>query len=87
MHEFSLMKDLINQISQVAAEHQAKRVVSLRVRLGALAHISPEHFREHFLEATKGGIAENSTLFIEVDDNHQSPTAQDIILDSIELDS
>jgi hydrogenase nickel incorporation protein HypA/HybF len=86
MHEFSLMNSLMNRIYDVASENGAKRVVSLNVRLGALSHMSPEHFREHFEEAAKGGLAENATLSVELDPDENSPTAQDILLESVEVE-
>ena len=86
MHEFSLMNSLMNRIYDVASENGAKRVVSLNVRLGALSHMSPDHFREHFEEAAKGGLAENATLSVELDPDENSPTAQDILLESVEVE-
>jgi len=51
MHEAHVMRDLMREIARVAAEQGARRVVALRVWLGALSHMTPEHFREHFLDA------------------------------------
>lgn len=86
MHEFSLMNSLMNQIYAVASENKAKRIVGLKVRLGAMTHMSSEHFREHFEEAAKGGLAENARLEVEVDLHQGSPTAQDILLESVEVE-
>ena len=33
----------------------ASSVVSIRLRLGALSHFSPEHFREHFAQVAPAG--------------------------------
>lgn len=87
MHEFSLMNSLMNQIYAVASENKAKRIVSLKVRLGALSHMSPEHFREHFAEAAKGGIAEKAQLVVEVDTDQTSPIAQEILIESVDVES
>ena len=86
MHEFSLMNSLMNRIYDVASENGAKRVVSLNVRLGALSHMSPEHFREHFEQAATGGLAESATLSIELDPDENCSTAQDILLESVEME-
>jgi len=53
MHEASLMRNLMRQVLDLAAERGATRIVGLTVRLGALSHMSPEHFREHFEEAAR----------------------------------
>jgi len=58
MHEFSLIKDLIHKITKIAHEQHASKVLSVTVKLGALSHISPDHFREHFIHASHGTITE-----------------------------
>jgi hydrogenase nickel incorporation protein HypA/HybF len=45
-----------------ATAEGAERVTRIRVRLGALAHFTPEHFREHFEEASGGTVAENAAV-------------------------
>ena len=54
MHEFSLITDLMWKIDAIAREQGARRVVGVKVRLGAFSHISPAHFREHFEAAATG---------------------------------
>jgi hydrogenase nickel incorporation protein HypA/HybF len=85
MHEFSLMANLLKKIDELAIEQHADRIVGVKVRLGALAHISPGHFREHFMEGTKGTKAEGARLDVEVSENTDDPNAQDILLQSIEV--
>lgn len=87
MHEFSLMKSLMTQIEMTALQNNARRVVSLTVRLGALSNMSPEHFREHFDEVAIGTIAEHAKLNFAVENNVADPHAQDILLESIEVES
>jgi len=87
MHEFALMNGLMKQIYTIMSEHNATRVKSVRVRLGALAHISPDHFREHFAESSRGGPAEYAELFIQVDTNPHDPLAQEILLESIDVEN
>lgn len=86
MHEFSLINDLMRKISDIAAAQKAKRVVRVKVKLGALCHISAEHFREHFVEAAAGTIAEDSALDVEFNPDESHPNAQDILLDSVEVE-
>ena len=86
MHEFSLITDLMWKIDAIAREQGARRVVGVKVRLGALSHISPDHFREHFEAATTGTIAEAARLDIETLREERDPHAQDILLDSVEVE-
>lgn len=85
MHEASLMKDLMRKIEAVAQEQKAEQVVGISVRLGALSHMSANHFREHFAVASHGTIAEgaelNITVLTDLDDAH----AQEIVLESVEI--
>lgn len=86
MHEGSLIRDLIRQITAVAQTQGADRVTGVRVRLGALSHISADHFREHFTHGARGTVAEGARLEIEVMTEAEAPEAQDIILDSLEVE-
>ena len=86
MHELSLIQDLLQKIEQVAEEHQATKVTGVAVRLGALTHLSADHFREHFEEAAVGSLMEGATLEIEVDTDTEDPNAQDILLMSVDAE-
>ena len=85
MHEFSLLKDLLGKIKAIAEENASDKVIGVKVKLGALAHISPEHFREHFNHAVVGTPAEDAKLEIETLTDMSDPHAQEVILDSVEL--
>ena len=85
MHEFSLLKDLLGKIKTVAKENGSDKVIGIKVKLGALAHISPAHFREHFDHAVIGTVAEGARLDIETLQDERDPHAQEIILDSVEV--
>lgn len=86
MHEASLMNDLMHKIGTVVQEQSGKRAVSVQVRLGALSHFSIEHFREHFERAAQGTVAENANLEIELSSDIQDPHAQEILLESVEVE-
>lgn len=86
MHEFSLINDLMRKIAGIALEQGARRVAAVKVKLGALAHISPEHLREHFEQAVRGTIADGARLDIELNPDPDDPSAQEILLDSVEVE-
>lgn len=85
MHEFSLMADLLRKIEQLARDADADKVTGVKVKLGALSHITPDHFREHFEEAIVGTVAEGATLDVEQCDDEHDPNAQDILLESVDI--
>lgn len=83
MHELSLMADLMRKLKSIACEQGAKKFASVKVKLGALAHISADHFREHFVPAARGTVAEGARLDIEELTDETDPHAQEILLDSV----
>lgn len=85
MHEMSLMNNLLAKIEQVAKENNSNKVIKVCVTIGALAHISEDHFREHFVEGTTGTIAEGAELFVTMNEDINGPTAQDILLTSVDV--
>lgn len=85
MHEAALMRDLMRKIMDVAKQQGASRVTALTVRLGALSHMDAGHFKEHFDQAAAGTIAEGAAIQATVEFDIQSPTAADVVLDSIEV--
>jgi len=85
MHEFSLMADLFRKIENISQDNGGSKVVGVKVKLGALAHITPDHFAEHFVEFSKGTPAEGAKLDVVQLDNQNDPNAQDILLDSVEV--
>lgn len=87
MHEASLMVGLMRRIREVADADGAQRVVGVSVRLGALSHMSAEHFAEHFELAAAGSIAEGASLTIELSEDTGAPWAQDILIESVEIET
>jgi len=80
------MNSLMRQIETVASAEGAERVVSVSVWLGALSHMSEQHFADHFEQASKGTIAEGARLRITLSQDIQDTHAQLIRLESVEVD-
>jgi hydrogenase nickel incorporation protein HypA/HybF len=78
------MNDLMLKILSVA-EAEGGQVTSINVWLGALSHMSPSHFKEHYVQSALGTVAEKAVINIEKSDNIHHPRAQDIILNSIQV--
>jgi hydrogenase nickel incorporation protein HypA/HybF len=80
------MQSLMQKIEAIAVQNGGGRVTGVKVWLGALSHFSREHFEEHFDHAAKGSRAEGARLMLELSDDDRHPRAQDVILESIEVD-
>lgn len=87
MHEASLMKNLMEKILEISRKEGGKRVLGIKVKLGALSHMSPEHFQEHFEQASKGTLAEGARIrAVTLADIHD-PRAQEILLESVDVEA
>lgn len=86
MHEASLMANLMRRIDEVARAEGARRVVGISVWLGALSHMSSEHLAEHFEQVAAGTIAEGARLDVAVSDDTDDAKAQEIVLESVEVE-
>lgn len=86
MHEFSLLADLMKKIDQVVKEQGAGQAAVITVKLGALSHISANHFREHFDHAKRGTVAANAHLEVITLDDETDEHAQEILLESLEVE-
>lgn len=87
MHETALVKNLIHKLQNICAEEKAGRVVEVSVWLGALCHMSPDHFTEHFVQEAADTCAEHARLRIEASADIHDPNAQDVLLQSLELET
>ncbi|MEJ2761111.1 MAG: hydrogenase/urease maturation nickel metallochaperone HypA [Gammaproteobacteria bacterium] len=87
MHEASLIRGLINQLSAIAEAENAVRIAAVQVRLGALSHFTREHFAEHFHDAARGSPAEGADLRITVSEDTSDPNAQHVLLEGVEVET
>lgn len=86
MHEMSLLRDLMKKIDTIATDNDAQKITCVRVNIGALAHISGDHFREHFEQAARNTLAEGAQLEVVELTDTSDPHAQDIMLDSVDVE-
>lgn len=86
MHEFHLIKGILNQLSSIAEEQHANKIVGLTVKIGVLSHVSPDHFREQFILVSRGTIAEGARLDIVTIFDTDNPLCDEVILESIEIE-
>lgn len=77
----SLLRGLLANIEAIAREHGAPRVRVVRLKLGPLAHIEPEHLREHFMAAARETLAAAAHLEIET-----TEALHELTLESVDLE-
>jgi hydrogenase nickel incorporation protein HypA/HybF len=86
VHERALMQDLMREIEAVARADGASRVTRVAVQLGALSHFTPEHFREHFVDASRGTLAEGAAVDATLAEDLYGPHAAGVVLESVEVE-
>jgi hydrogenase nickel incorporation protein HypA/HybF len=86
MHERAVLADLVTRLEKLAATEGASQVTGVTVRLGALSHFTPEHFRAHFEDATRGTVAEGAAVDARSDGDITHDRAADVVLHSVELE-
>lgn len=87
MHESSLIPDLMEKIEQVARQNNARKITAVEVVIGALAGISPDHLREHFVHAAAGTSAEGAEMRISVSEDELAEDAFAIRLQAVEVET
>ena len=85
MHERALMDDLVRKVTAVAEAEDAVSVTRIRVRLGALSHFTPEHFVEHWVDVSRGTIAEGAEVDARLDEDLEGEGAQGVVLESVDV--
>ena len=86
MHERALMTDLMREIEEIARADGASCVTRVSVRLGVLSHFTPAHFREHFVDASRGTLAEGAAVDAVLEDDLEDPRAAGVVLESVEVE-
>ena len=87
MHERALLNDLVAKLDEVSTQEDGARIVGVRVRLGALSHFTPEHFREHFDFASRGTVAEGAEIATCLDADVTAERARDVVIESVEVET
>jgi hydrogenase nickel incorporation protein HypA/HybF len=65
MHELSIVASLFEILEEKAKEHKAKKVISVKVKVGALSGVVPEFLKTAFDVYKKDTIADEAELKIE----------------------
>ncbi len=64
MHELSICQSLLNQVSNLAAEHNASAVENIYLQVGPLSGVEPELLQSVFPFASANTVAEQAKLII-----------------------
>src|SRR3989344_3124691 len=65
MHELSVCRALIRQVQDIAREHRAMAVTSVKVQIGPLSGVEADLLKQVFPLASAGSVAEAAQLVIE----------------------
>ena len=85
IHSYSHIAQLIRQIEHVAQRHAAERVTGVTIELGALNRLTPEHLRNHFVQAARDTVAHGARLTIRQRHDIYDPYAEQIVLAKVDL--
>jgi hydrogenase nickel incorporation protein HypA/HybF len=85
-HELSLLSSVLARVEEIARSEGAACVTRVTLRLGALVSCSPDHLREHFVEASRGTVAEGADLIVEVQSDLMAPHSHEVILDTLDIE-
>jgi hydrogenase nickel incorporation protein HypA/HybF len=80
------MQDVLRKVEEVARAGGASQVTRVSVRLGALSHFTPEHFREHFADVAHDTIADGAEVDAVLDEDVQDVHARGVVLESVEVE-
>lgn len=86
MHELRLAQDLVGKVDATACHRGTRRVVGVKVTLGALSGISADHLRQHFTEAARDTPAEGARLETVPGTDVTAPNADGLQLESIDIE-
>jgi hydrogenase nickel incorporation protein HypA/HybF len=65
MHELSVCQGMLQQLEDIAHEHQANAITLVRLQIGPLSGVEPQLLQQAFPIATAGTIAEGAELVTE----------------------
>ena len=65
MHELSIAQSLLDTVVAVAAQHGAKQISTIRLRIGGLRQVVEESLRQAFAILSEGSVAENAVVEID----------------------
>jgi hydrogenase nickel incorporation protein HypA/HybF len=85
-HERSLLAGLLARVEEIARGEAAASVIRVTVRVGALVGVSADHLRDHFVDASRGTVAEGAELMVDVRADPLDPHAGEVLLDSVEIE-
>ena len=66
MHELSLCQNIIDQLRELARQHDAASVSRLEVQVGVLSGVEPQLLEQAFLFAKAGTLAEHAVMRTEL---------------------
>jgi hydrogenase nickel incorporation protein HypA/HybF len=85
MHEEALLHDLARAVREVTEGSDIRRIVRVRMWVGALSHLTEPVLRERWPGVVAGTAAEGAALDITVSDDLDDPRAQSVVLVAVDV--
>jgi hydrogenase nickel incorporation protein HypA/HybF len=84
MHEQALLRDLVRAVRETARSQGLRRVTVVRLRVGALSHLTGPALVAGWPDAATGTAAAAARLEIETSSDLEDPRAQGVVLVAID---
>jgi len=65
MHELAITQGIIDIAVPEAEKHGAKKIISIKIKIGEFSGVVPQCIQEYFNIVSEGTLAENAKLIIE----------------------
>ena len=85
MHEEAMVRDLVRKVEEVARGEGSSRVTRVRIRVGALSHLTAAGLRDRWRIVTLRTAAEGSRLDLAVSSDPHDPRSTEIVLESVDV--
>lgn len=67
MHELSIVEAIVDTAIPIAKENNAKKILKIYLKVGELSGIVESCVKEYFKEVSKGTIAQDGEIIVEVE--------------------
>jgi Zn finger protein HypA/HybF involved in hydrogenase expression len=65
MHEFGIVKGILKKAIEEAQLHKGKKILKIKLKVGHLEMLTPEHLQDHFSMISEDSIAEDAAIEVE----------------------
>ncbi len=85
MHEEALLRDIVAKVDEVARRGGGRPVTRIRLRVGALSHLTAAWLVERWPLAARGTLGEGAVVEVSSSSDPTDPQAQSVLVESIDV--